>query len=183
MNAHTHIRQGQKFFLDGDFPASIKEFSFALDEESEPLRALLSRGVAYLKLGQLDEAISDFSGVLDGGGDCERAFFYRGIAHLNKGNYEEAITDLTRTLGHNSKRGAAYVARSLAHSELGHVKEAERDIQNAYVSNNVVLGDFIEEYAISRTMFNRSMALFDGDRGPWSQIITVDEMKRIKDYH
>lgn len=183
MTEVTPFRHGQKAFLAGHLQESILAFSEAIGDGDEPLRALLARGVALLKSEQFAEAISDFSEVLSEGGDCQRAHFYRGICHLNLGHYGEAVADFDASLARNPERGSAYLARGLAHAELGNMAAAEADISNSYVLNNVEVGEFLEEFAISRTMFNRSMALFDGDRGPWRLVMTEEEVQRMEGFH
>ena len=138
--------------------------------------------MAHLKIGELDEALADFSEAVSLGDNPGRAYFYRGIAQLNKGSFQEAVADLTESIRLDSKRGAAFLARGLAYSELGHQQEAETDLQTAYALNNTEIGSFMDEYAISRNMFERSMALFDGDRGPWKIVLTDDEVIRMNEW-
>jgi tetratricopeptide (TPR) repeat protein len=148
----------------------------------ELFKSHLSRGVAHLKIGELDEALADFNETVALGDNPGRACFYRGIANFNKGNFHAAIDDLTESIRFDSKRGAAFLARAIAHTELGEENEAEKDLVTAYGLNNTEIGSFMDEYAISRNMFERSMALFDGDRGPWKIVLTDDEVIRMNEW-
>lgn len=182
MKTLTTFQQGQQLFLKGDLPASIKAFTRAIDQGLEPFKSHLSRGVAHLKLGEIDQALTDFEHSVALEQSSDRALFYRGIARLNQGKFSEAIDDLTTSIRLDPGRGAAFLARGLAHSELNHDKEAETDIRTAYAKNNTEIGTFLEEYAVSRSMFDRSIALFDGDRGPWKIVLTEDELCRMEQW-
>ena len=180
MNTASDRMKGKKYFLDGNLPASIKSFTMALEKEPGSPEVLLGRGAAYLKLGRFDKAVQDLSIVLDGGGDCERAFFLRGIAYLNDNEFEQSLADLNRALGYNEKRGAAILARGLVLSCIGLHKEAEKDFTNSYVLDNIVIDEFLEEYAISEVLFNQAMALFKVDPEKWRLLLTEDEMAKME---
>lgn len=183
MNTASDRLKGKKYFLDGNLPASIKSFTMALEKEPGSPEVLLGRGAAYLKLGLFDKAVQDLSIVLDGGGDCERVLFLRGIAYLNDGKFEQALADLNRALGYNEKRGAAIFARGLVLSSIGLHKEAEKDFTNSYVLDNIVIDEFLEEYAISEVLFTQAMALFNVDPGEWRLLLTEDEMAKMEITH
>jgi len=180
MNTVSDRIKGKKYFLDGNLPASIKSFTLALEQEPGSLDVLQGRGAAYLKLGRFDKAVQDLSAVLDGGGDCEKAFFLRGIAYLNEGEFEKALADLNRTLEHNENRGEAIFARGLVFAALGFHDGAEEDFTNPYVLNNLIIDEFLEEYAISRDLFSKTMAIFNADQGEWSLLLTEDEMTKME---
>lgn len=183
MNTASDRMKGKKYFLDGNLPASIKSFTTALEKEPGSPEILLSRGAAYLKLGRFDKAVQDLSKVLDGGGDCERAFFLRGIAFLNASEFEQALADLNRALECNRERGAAILARGLVLSNIGNLKEANEDFTNSYVLDNIVIDEFIEEYAISEALFKQAMELFSIDTGKWRLLQTKDEMVKMEIAH
>jgi tetratricopeptide (TPR) repeat protein len=183
MNTISDRMKGKKYFLDGNLPASIKAFTLALEKEPSSPEVLLGRGAAYLKLGRFDEAVQDLSKVLDGGGDCERAFFLRGIAYLNANELEQALADLNRALEYNRKRGAAILARGLALSSIGYHKEAKKDFNNSYVLNNILIDEFLEEYAISEGLFEQAMKIFSADTKEWGLLLTEDEMVKMEITH
>ncbi len=183
MNTASDRMKGKKYFLEGNLPASIKSFTLALEKEPGSPEVMLGRGAAYLKLGRFEKAVQDLSIVIDGGGDCERAFFLRGIAFLNEGEFEHALADLNQALKFNEKRGAAILARGLVLSSLGLHKEAERDFTNSYVLDNIIIDEFLEEYAISEVLFKQAMALFNVDSGEWRLLLTEDEMAKMEITH
>ena len=180
MNISSHELRGKKYFLEGNLSASITAFNQALSQEPGSLSARLARGAAHLKLGQIDEALNDLTAVLEGGGDCEKASFLRGIANLNKSEFANAVSDLNTTLEYNEKRGAAILARGMALTNLGQLEEARKDIESPYVKANVVIDEFIEEYAISEASFKQVLALLNDETNLWNLVLTEDEMTRME---
>ncbi len=180
MNISSHELRGKKYFLEGNLTVSITTLTEALSQEPGSLSVRLVRGAAHLKLGQIDEALNDLTAVLEGEGDCEKAFFLRGIAYLNKSEFAKAVIDLNKTLEYNEKRGPAILARGIALSNLGQLEEARKDIQSPYVKANVVIDEFIEEYAISEASFNQVLALLNDETNLWNLVLTKDEMTKME---
>ncbi len=172
--------RGKKNYLEGNLSASITAFTEALSQDPGSLEARLVRGAAHLKLGHFDEARDDLTAVLEGGGDCENAFFLRGVAYMNKGEFAKALLDFNETLEYNEKRGAAILARGLVLINLGRLEEARRDIGNSYVKENVVIDEFLEEYAISEAVFNQVLTLLNDESSLWNLVLTEDEMTRME---
>lgn len=179
MKTLTALQKGQRLFLKGDLPGSIKAFSTALEKDRNSFAALLGRGVAYLKTVNLEHAMTDFEAAVALGKDPSHAYFYRGIVHLNKREYHDAIEDLTEAIRFNPERGVVYLARGLAHGGLEHKNEARADLETAYTAADTDIATFIEEYTISRDLFDRTVALFDYEGGPWKMIMTDDEIIKM----
>jgi len=174
---------GQKAFLGGDLENSIKAFSDALKQGTHPVHSHLNRGIAYFKIGQFTRAIEDFDVIIANDNIHGRTLFYRGLAKLNLEENEEAIHDLDRSLALNPERGAAYLARGLAHHALGNRVEAEKDIHDGHVLNDVELGEFMEEYIISESLFIRTLKLFENDDAKWKLLMTESEVQRMDTVH
>ncbi|MBU0945555.1 MAG: tetratricopeptide repeat protein [Proteobacteria bacterium] len=183
MTTTNTFRLGQKAFLSGDLVTSIQAFSEALRQGDHPFQSKLNRGIAYLKIGQFAHAIKDFDTIIKEDGHHDQAFFYRGIANLNQEKNEEAIRDLDNSLLLNPERGAAYLARGLAHNALGHKGEAEKDIHDRHALNTVELGEFMEEYIFSDSLFTRTLSLFEKDEGNWKLVLTENEVQRLGTVH
>ena len=183
MKTASDCIKAKKYFLNGKLAPAIEAFTMAVEKDPGSLDSFLGRGLAYLKLGRFDEAVQDFSEVLDGGGDCERAFFLRGIAYLNAKEYEHALTDLNLALEYNGKRGAAILARGLVLSSMGHHHDAMKDLTNPYVLENIIIDDFLEEYAISEELFAQAIHLFSTDTEEWKLLLTVDEVAKMETAH
>ena len=180
MSISSHELRGKKYYLEGNLSASIAAFTEALGQDPGSLGASLARGAAYLKLGQFDKALEDFTAVLEGGGDFEKAYFLRGLVYMNKNDYANALIDFNKTLEYNEKRGAALLARGMVLTNLGRLEEAIRDIENPHVTANVVVDEFLEEYAISETAFNQVMTLLNVEPSLWNLVLTEDEMTKME---
>lgn len=180
MGISTHELSGKKNYLEGNLSVSITAFNEALSQDPESLGARLVRGAAHLKLGHFDEAQDDLTAVLDGEGDCENAFFLRGVAYMNKSEFAKALLDFNKTLEYNEKRGATILARGLVLLNLGRPIEARRDIGNSYVKENVVIDDFLEEYAISEAVFNQVFKLVNDESSLWNLVLTEDEITKME---
>ena len=136
-----------------------------------------------LKSAGSHELSNDFDLILERAALHERALFYRGVAKLNLEENEEAIHDLDRFLALNPDRGAAYLARGLAHYALGHREEVGKNIHDNHALNHVELGEFMEEYILSNSLFRRALKLFERDNGKWRLSLTEDEIQRMAILH
>lgn len=180
MNMSSHELRGKRNFLQGNLSVSVAEFSKVLEHHPESSSVRLARGAAHLKLGHFDEAIHDLTLVLEQGHDYEKAYFLKGIAHMNKSEFGEALINLNKSLEYNDKRGSALLARGMVLTSLGHYREAQNDIDNPLVKENVIIDDFLEEYAISETMFNQLLSLLDEEAQLWNLILTEDEIAKLE---
>ncbi|MBI5559537.1 MAG: tetratricopeptide repeat protein [Deltaproteobacteria bacterium] len=174
------FHEAQTLFIDGQLKESIEKFTRAHDEGYDPVRSYLSRGVAYLKTGEYDKAIDDFTAVLELEPDNDRGYYYRGIAFLDEGDYECALEDLNHAITMNRERGTAFLARGLAKSQLGREEEAVRDFKSAVVYSDVEVGSFANTFGSNHTLFERSMALLEGERGPLRIVLTAEEVKKLE---
>lgn len=180
MLSNDLFQEAQNSFVNGEFQHSIELFSQAEAEGCNPVNVHLSMGAAYLQLKEYGRAIEEFDKVLGIDPDNERALYYRGVARMNQGAYERAEKDLTRSIEKNHERGAAFFARGLTRAELGREEEALRDFKTAISYSDVEVGNFLAEYGSHRTMFEKSMALLEGERGPWSIVLDEIEVEKIK---
>lgn len=182
MNVDTLFLEGKDRFATGHPDESIELFTKAADEGCNPVEVYLSRGAAYLTTGHTMEAEGDFSLVLGIDTDNERAHYYRGVARLIMGNYEGAVKDLTESITVNHDRGVTFLARGIALAELGREEDAVRDFKTATVFSNVEVEGFMNLFGNNRSLFNRSMALVEGDRGPWKAVMNEQEVEKIKNW-
>ena len=104
--------EGVAAYLKGDFKASIKLFSKAID--SDPKFALVhsSRGAAYMKSGKIKKAISDFDRSLELNPNDARTFHLRGLAHEKAGELALAYRDFDRAIEIDPDLVAAYRGRN-----------------------------------------------------------------------
>jgi len=180
MKSNELLNEAKSRFATGHPKESIELFTKAEAEGCNPVTVYLSRGAAYLNIGELDRSIDDFNRVLEINADNERAFYYRGIAHLMKGEFRHAVDDLSASITSNHERGAAFFARGLAYAELDLTDESLRDLKTAIVFSNKEVDGFANLFGENRTLFGKSMALLEGERGPWSVVMDEDEMKKLK---
>ena len=167
-------------FATGHPMESIELFTKAEKEGCNPVTVSLSRGAAYLTAGELDKSIDDFNRVLEIDIDNERAFYFRGIAHLMKGEFVHSVADLSKSISFNHERGAAFFARGLAFAELDHTDESLRDFKTAIAFSNREIEGFTGMFGENRTLFDKSMALLEGERGPWSIVMNEEELGKLK---
>ena len=90
------------------------------------------------------------------------------------------MEDLTSSITYNHERGATFFARGLAYGELDREEEALRDLKTAIAFSNREVESFANLFGENRTLFSKSMALLEGDRGPWSIVMNEDEVNKLK---
>ncbi len=174
------LNEAKRKFITGHPEESIDMLTKAEKEGCNPVLINLSKGAAYISLQNFDEAIENFDHVLGIDVENERAYYYRGIAYLNKGNFDMAIMDLSRSIMKNNRRGAAFLARGMAYAEIGKEEEAIGDFKTAVSLSSVEVENFGQLYGNTRTLFDKSMALLEGDRGPWRLVLTQEEIDKLK---
>ncbi len=182
MNVETLLREGKDRFVTGHADESIEFFTKAAEEGCNPVTVYMNRGAAYMTTAHYREAENDFSLVLGIDPDNERAHYYRGVARLVAGNYDGAVKDLTASILINHDRGLSFLARGIALAELDREDEAIRDFKTATVISNVEVEGFMNLFGNNRSLFNRSLALMEGDRGPWKAVMNEQEVAKIKDW-
>lgn len=174
------FRKGQDMFIEGHFKESIEMFTRAHDGGYDPVRTYMSRGVAYLKSENFDRAIDDFTAVVELAPENERGYYYRALAEMDKSDYEHALEDLDHAIILNPERGTAFLARGLAKSELGCPEDAAADFKMAVAYSDVESTSFAHTLGNTRTLFDRSMALIEGERGPLRYVLTEDEIRKLE---
>ena len=180
MTDNEFLNEAKSMFATGHPMESIELFTKAGKEGCNPVTVSLSRGAAFLTAGELDKSIDDFNRVLEIDIDNERAFYFRGIAHLMKGEFVHSVADLSKSITFNHERGAAFFARGLAFAELDHTDESLRDFKTAIAFSNKEVEGFASLFGENRTLFGKSMALLEGERGPWSIVMNEDEVNKLK---
>jgi tetratricopeptide (TPR) repeat protein len=100
------IRTADPWYLRGtlrldreDYQGAIDDLSKAFDlEPSDPATLLTNRGLAWLKLGQLERALEDTNGALALAPDDAVAYNNRGVIHRELGNFQQSESDLRRAI-------------------------------------------------------------------------------------
>ena len=174
------FHEGQDLFIGGHIEESIKAYTRAHDEGYDPVRTYLSRGAAYLRAAEYDKALDDFSAVVALDPNNERGYYYRGITYMNMRDFEHALEDLDHAIALNPERGTAFLARGLTRSELGCEEDALSDFKAAVAYSDVETSSFAHTFGNTHTLFEKSMALMEGDRGPLRIVLTEDEIKKLE---
>jgi tetratricopeptide (TPR) repeat protein len=180
MTNNELLHEAKTLFATGHPKESIELFTKAEEQGCNPVTTYLSRGAAYLTIGELDKSLDDFDRVLEIDADNERAYYYRGLVHLQKGDFKKALSDLSTLISFNHDRGAAFFARGLAYAELDRTDESLRDLKTAIAFSNKEVESFANLFGENRTLFGKSMALLEGERGPWSIVMNEDEVNKLK---
>jgi tetratricopeptide (TPR) repeat protein len=182
MTSSQLLHEAKSLFATGHPMEAIEIFSRAEEEGCNPVTVYLSRGAAYLTIGELNKSMEDFNRVLDIDEDNERAYYYRGIVYLRQGEFTKAVEDLTTSISFNHERGAAFFARGLAYAELDRTEDSLRDLKTAIAFSNREIEGFANLFGENRTLFDKSMALLEGERGPWSIVMTEEEVNKLKNW-
>jgi len=180
MTSQELLTEAKSTFANGHPKESIALFTRAGEEGCNPVEIYLSRGAAYLTIGELEKSVDDFNRVLEIDTDNERAFYYRGIAHLLQKEFTDAVDDLSTSIAANHERGAAFFTRGLAYAELDQTEESLRDLKTAIAFSNKEVENFANLFGENRALFDKSMALLEGERGPWSIVMNEDEVNKLK---
>ena len=180
MSGKELFEQGQELFIKKNFTESIEKFNSAIEEGYDPGHVHLSMGVAYLNIKEYNKAVREFSMVLEHDKDSDRAYYYRGICYLNKKDFSSAIADLNNSIARNKDRTMAYLARGIAKAEADQQQEAVEDFKQAVLRSKQEVKGFGDLFGSNMTSFDRSMALLVGERGPLHQVLTNEEIRKLK---
>ena len=119
MDTKELLRTAQLLFVDGKDKESIEAFAKALEAGADPFIAHLSRGVAYVKVEDVDHALSDFSKAISLNNQSARAYFFRGLTYMMKNEFESAVSDFTKALEYKQGYGMAKFSRAVSNARLG----------------------------------------------------------------
>ncbi|WP_428655959.1 tetratricopeptide repeat protein [Runella sp.] len=93
--------EAAQFFLKGNLQLEQKEYAGAIHYYDEALAKKSdfadvhsNRGIAYLRLGELDKALEDFNKAIDIDRTFDQAYFNRAGALIDKHEFSLAATDL-----------------------------------------------------------------------------------------
>jgi tetratricopeptide (TPR) repeat protein len=177
------FEEGQQLFMRGQIRESIEKFTRALEARHDKAPVYLSRGAAYINIQEFDKALEDLDQVLAEEPDNERAHYYRGIVLLNLEEFEKAASDFDQTIRKNPGRGPAFLGRGFALAETGREEEALLDFKTAVSHSTVEVERFIHTFlGDPRTKFAQSSALLEGERGSLRQVLTPEEVEKLRQW-
>jgi Flp pilus assembly protein TadD len=83
----------------GDYQGAIDDLSRALElDPAEPATLLCNRGLAWIRLGEMDRALKDTNEALALAPDVAIAYNNRGVIYRELGNLDQAESDLRRAI-------------------------------------------------------------------------------------
>src|SRR4051812_8225442 len=93
-----HFNAGVRNYRQGDLPASIAEFTKAIELNPEYWKAYTSRGVAKRDSGDLDGAVSDHSKSIELNPKNAAAYSNRGAVYRDQKKLDAALADYSTAL-------------------------------------------------------------------------------------
>ena len=134
--------------------------------QGEKLATLFNRrGIAYMRIGELDKAVSDFNQAILHDISNGDIFYNRGLAYTRKGNFDHAIADHSHAIaGFDASRHPPYFKRDYFKAR-GDAYRGKQDFAHA-------VSDYDEAIKIdpsyARAFYNRGevkLKLGDNDGG------------------
>ena len=93
--------------------------------------AYYNRGVARMRLNQLDGALADFNKSIELNPKDPDAWTNRGLDTTGLGKPDDAVSDFSKAVELDDLNGQAYSNRGLVYLKLGRTAEAEEDLKKA----------------------------------------------------
>lgn len=163
MDTQELIRKAQLLFVDGKDKESIEAFTKAIEAGADPYIVHLSRGVAYVKLKDVDNAVDDFSCAINANKKSPRAYFFRGIAYMMKNKFENAISDFTKALELKTDYAMAKFARGVSYARLERYDEASKDMMTVMPQMEQNVQSFTDSYGIVKTEMWKVLEQMSGE--------------------
>ena len=92
--AHTYYAEGYICCEAGEYDEAIRNYTKAIEIESEFANAYSARGSAYSRKGEYDRAITDYNRAIELDQNFAEAYLMRGIVYDRKKEHEKAVSDL-----------------------------------------------------------------------------------------
>ncbi|ABA24152.1 TPR repeat protein [Trichormus variabilis ATCC 29413] len=144
-----YIKLGDECFAQGEYTASIKNYSQALQASSNNGELYYKRGLTYYQLGDYEAAIADYSQAINLNFHDAKSYHKRGLALSQLAAYEAAIDDYNQAIRINPHAASIYKNRAEARSHLGDNQGAIEDYTQA-IKINPQYADTYKNRGISR---------------------------------
>ncbi len=180
MNPVELLKEAQIFFLDGKYKESIEVFTKAIEAGADPYITHLSRGVAHLKLKEIDEAINDFTEAINANNQSARAYYFRGNVHMMKNEFEKAVSDFSKAMELQSGHVMARFSRGVAYARMNKVDEASADIKAVMPEMELNMQGFVDTHGIVRTELFKVMEQISGGRPLISLKLSEKEINTLE---
>jgi Tfp pilus assembly protein PilF len=150
-DAQKLFQEGMAEFVGRNYGTSIDALSQALALDPDFVLARLSRGAAYLRMGNTAEAGADFDRVIESEPGHARAYHLRGLALEKSGDDRAALDNFNHAIEIDPEYGAAYYSRATLHTKMGQEDLAAEDMQMVTHLTNVNIETFANENNIWRS--------------------------------
>ncbi|MDX1764884.1 MAG: tetratricopeptide repeat protein [bacterium] len=180
MDLQELLGDAQRHFLKGDYEASIKKFAQALEAGADAFMVYLSRGVAYLRMEEMERAIEEFGKAIEKNPANMRGYYYRGVIYLSKDDYQRALSDLNRVIELQPDHGPAHLARGTLYGLIGEDEKSAMDMKTAIIQSESQIQGVSDTLGLLRTQFHKAMAQMTGESEGVAVSLTEDEIDQVK---
>ena len=135
LNATEGFEKGYKLVPSGNYPATEKVHSKAIEPNPQHAMVYNNSGLAYSKLGNYQQAIEDFNKAIELNPQYAMAYIGRGVAYYNLGNHSQAIKDFNKAIELNPQYAEAYYNRGVCYGMLGNYQQAIKEYNKAIELN------------------------------------------------
>ncbi len=118
--------EGESLRRLGKVQEALAVLNSALEQESQLVAALISRGMAHLHLGNPQKALADLDKALQLQPNNARAYLQRGVILAHMGRYEDAARDFEQAIELNPNEPKAHAYRAMTALKQGKYREAVR---------------------------------------------------------
>lgn len=125
------VSKGKYFLINGRYEDGIKEFSYAISQNSKLYEAFNLRGRCYKYIEQYKKALNDFSQSIKLNPKSGEAYRNRGNVHYYLNNEDLMIPDFNMAIKLMPKSALAYNNRGFAFQKLKKYKQALADHSKA----------------------------------------------------
>ena len=131
IEATALTNRGLAYDRQGRPDISVKEYTQALDRDSDYIEAYVNRSNAHRSTGQYEKALADADKAIESGQHLAVAYNARALAHLGLGNEGQALSDVTEAIRRDGNYALAYSNRAYIHTGEGQYNSAISDATRA----------------------------------------------------
>ena len=125
------FNEGMAAFAGQEYAKCIENLTEVIREEKSHTLALVSRGAAFMRTGEMNMAIADFKRALEIDPEYARAYHLRGLAWEAQNKDVEAMADFSKAIELRPDYAAAYYSRATLYTKTGQMDLAAEDSRMA----------------------------------------------------
>lgn len=118
-NYNFHSAQGRKYYLKGDYPHAIEEYSAAIQSNGSDESLYVNRGLAYTFKYDYTNADADYNKAIQMNPQDYYAYYARGLNLYHQYEYDKAIAQFDQSLSLNPSYVNAYYYNGLSYEQAG----------------------------------------------------------------